>query len=239
MKVLGTFEKARLYIESHAKDSETGARKPGGPCITISRETGSGAERIGEKIIHFFDEHGISLTLFDKNLIEKVLEENHLPLKYSQYFPEEKLKPIKTLMNEMLGIHPPVVKVLHKTNETILELCRMGYVIIVGRAANVISAKLPNAIHVRLVAPLEVRIKNMESFYNMTHKEAVDFIKKEDAARADYVRINYNRAIDDPTLYHLVLNMGVLKLEEAAEIIGITVLKRMGELMNEHIIKVE
>ncbi len=45
MRVPGAYEKARQYIESHSDMSQL---KTGGPFITISRQTGIGAETICE-----------------------------------------------------------------------------------------------------------------------------------------------------------------------------------------------
>ena len=105
----------------------------------------------------------------------------------------------------------------------------MGDVIIVGRGANIITARLHNCFHIRLIAPVELRIKNMETYYGMTLKEATDFVKREDEARNKYVKVNYNRDVNDLTQYHLVLNTGQLNNEEIAEIVGGTVVMKFPE----------
>ena len=227
MKELGPLEKAKQYFESHTKDFESGGRKEVGPCITISRETGSGADRIGEKLIDFFRKFDRELMLFDRNLLDKILQDNTLPKKLSEYFPEDKSPAIRTAVNELLGIHPPMMKLLHHSAKTMLNLGRMGNVILVGRASNIITASLPNSFHVRLVAPHDVRVKNMQTYYSMGLKEATDFVEKEDKARKNYVSSNYHKDIADPTLYHLIINVHALSLEEAASIIGNAVLLRI------------
>lgn len=219
INITGPLEKAKHYLELHEHDQNTGLRR-GGPCITISRETGAGADRIGERLIEFFRQFEQEFTLFDKNLIDKILEDNDLPHKLSAYFPEDKVPALQSTMNELFGIHPPLMKLLHKATKTILQLADLGNVILVGRAANVITAKLPNCFHVRLVAPHETRVKNMEKYYGMGLKEAMDFIDREDKARRKYVESNYHKDIADPTLYHLVLNVHLLSLDEAAKLIG-------------------
>jgi len=58
MKVLGAYEKARIYIEQHTQLSEDAKIKlrklHPGPTITISRETGIGAEKICLALITYF-----------------------------------------------------------------------------------------------------------------------------------------------------------------------------------------
>ncbi len=57
MVTKGAYEKARHYLETHSKLSEESGQKHQkiipGPTITISRETGAGAERVGEKLVAF------------------------------------------------------------------------------------------------------------------------------------------------------------------------------------------
>jgi hypothetical protein len=220
MTEVGPFEKARRYIESHAHDTDATRRKPGGPCITISRQTGAGADRIGEKLIDYFQKLDEEFILFDKNLIDKILTDNDLPQKISEYFPEDKVPAIRTAMNELFGIHPPIMKLLRESAKTILQLARMGNVIIVGRAANIITANLQNSFHVRLIAPVDARIKNMQTYYEMSAKEATEFVEKEDKARKNFVSTNYHKDGDDPTGYHLIVNVQLFTFEEAAAIIG-------------------
>ena len=220
MKTLSPVEKARRYFEAHEHDADGNIKKKGGPCITISRETGTGADRIGEKLIEYFAQFEQEFTLFDKNLIDKILEDNSLPHKLTEYFPEDKSPALRTTMNELLGLQPPMMKLLHKAAKSIYSLALMGNVILVGRAANIITAKLPNCFHIRLVAPHHERVQNMQHYYNMNPKEALEFVDKEDKARSKYVEANYNANANDPNAYHMVVNVSLFSIEEAAEIIG-------------------
>ncbi len=236
MIVKGAFEKARVYIESHSdlsKDSEHYKIKPG-PCITISRETGAGADVVSELLVEFFKSYKTlnpqPWTIFDKNLIEKVLEDHHLPHKLSQYMVEDKISDIKSDLNDLLGIHPPAWMMVKNTTKTILQLAHLGNVIIVGRAGNVITANLPNVFHIRLVSTLEARTRHIMQLYNYNRKEASDFIKQEDIARKNYFAKYFGKRVDDPELYHLILNTGLLGYEEAAKIIGNSVLSKFHEL---------
>ena len=54
---------------------------------------------------------------------------------------EEKYRYISGDVDVLLGIHPSQWTLLRKMTESILQLARMGKVIIVGRGANIITAK--------------------------------------------------------------------------------------------------
>jgi len=235
MIIKGAFEKARLYIESHSKDSDQQrAGKKQGPCITISRETGAGADLVSEELVKFFepfsDEYSIPWTVFDKNLIEKVIEDHHLPHKLNQYFVEDKLPELRATVNELLGIHPPAWILINKTASTIFQLAQKGNVIIVGRAANIITAKLKNTFHIRLIASFDTRINHVEEVYNLNRKEAIEFTKKEDLARQNYFKKYFNKDINDPLLYHMVMNTDNISYKKAAKMIGFAVLEKFQEL---------
>lgn len=233
MLTSGPSEKARKYIESQTNLKEL--NKKGrelflGPCVTISRETGAGADKVSESLIEFLQpylEQDVEWAVFDKNLIEKVLQDHHLPQHLSKLMAEEKYSAVKSIMNEVLGGEPGIWSLVHKTTETILQLAQMGNVIILDRGANVIASKLENSFHVRLVAPIEERISHIQELYNLDKKEAVDLIKKEDMDRKNYVMTYFHKDISDPLQYHIVLNTGLISDNEAAQIIGSSLMKKM------------
>jgi cytidylate kinase len=229
MIVKGAFEKARFYIESHSKDSDLKfKKKKPGPCITISRETGAGADKVSEKLIEFFQNYSDRIsapwTVFDKNLIEKVLEDHHLPQTLSQYFVEDKLSELKSTVNELLGLHPNTWILVSKTSNTILQLAQIGNCVIVGRAGNIIASRLKNSFHVRLVAPIENRIEHIMEICDKSRPEAIEYIKKEDLARKNYLKKYFNKDVADPLLYNMVINTSPLGYNKAAEVIGNTIL---------------
>ncbi len=103
--------------------------------------------------------------------------------------------------------------------QVISELAEAGEVVILGRAGQIILAGHPDILHVRLVAPLQVRADRIALRYNITNECALAQIQASDANRAKYLRRFYNVRWDDPQHYHLVLNTGLLSLTQATEII--------------------
>ncbi len=219
-------EKAKKYIETHSKITSDKITTKGiitGPCITISRETGAGADKVSNSLIEFlklYTSNEIEWAVFDKNLIEKVLQDHHLPMHLSNLMAEEKYSAIKSIMNEILGGKPGIWSLVHKTTETILQLAQIGNVILLDRGANFITSKLKNCFHVRLVASLDERVNHIQDLYGLNKKEAIEFIKKEDIDRKNYVMTYFHKDISDPLQYHMVLNTNLINENEAAQIIG-------------------
>ena len=238
MRVLGAYEKARIYIEQHTELSEEAKLKirklNPGPTITISRETGIGAGKICEKLITFFQNYSkvecCDWAYFDKNLISRVIEDHNLPERLSKFMTDEKTSTMNSMINELLGLQPSRLKLLNKTSETVYQLAELGNAIIVGRGGNLITANLKNAFHVRLVAPLNDRIKNAMELYKMSKKESTHFINKEDKSRMDFISKHYHKNITDPLLYHFTLNTGLLTFDDVAETIGNIVIKRFPQM---------
>jgi len=110
--------------------------------------------------------------------------------------------------------------IFHHTSDTILKLARLGRCIIVGRGAEIITAKLPGGTHIRLVAPESVRLAYLEKHLGLDDKAAAKYLHEHDEGRRRYVKTNFERNIEDPLLYHATLNTGLLTLEQSADLIA-------------------
>jgi len=193
------------------------------PSITISRMCGSGGRTVASQLVDFLQSHTLAKhqwTIFDKNLIEKVLEDHHLSKRIAEFMPEGHKSLFAETIGKMRGLHPPTATIVKQTAETIWNLAASGYVILVGRAANVITKELDNVYHVRLVGSLENRIARVEEVYEMGRTDAREFIKSQDAARRYYMKEYFDREIDDPLLYHMVINTDEISYENAVRLIG-------------------
>lgn len=222
------------FINCHVKPSDKPlmAPAPSSPklAITISRQSGCGAHFLAEKIADYLQKHtpkdAPPWTVFDRNLVERVLAEHHLPERIASYMPEDRISEINDIMDELFGLHPSSWTLVRKTSETILHLAELGNVIIVGRGSTVVTAKLPHMVHVRLIGSLEQRIQKMQEFERLDKAGAARRVHDEDLGRVRYMRKHFERDIDDPLLYHLVINTDLVSLEDAARVIGDYALNR-------------
>jgi cytidylate kinase len=226
-----SLEHCLSFINCQLRDGgRSGASVAGGVCraVTISRQAGCGAVVVAGKLAHYLHEHSSGdacpWTVFDRNLMEKVLEDHNLPIRLARFMPEDRISQIEDILADLFEVHPPAETMIHQTAETMLKLAGVGNVILVGYGGNVITAKLPHVLHVRLVAPLEKRIAHAHQFYNLTENEAHKFCLSQDRARARYVKKYFNADVNDPLRYHLVVNTGLVSYNGAAKLIGDAVL---------------
>lgn len=193
------------------------------PFLTISRETCAGATTLGQHLLPVLNEQlseeGRSWMFLDKDLLTQALSLNHLPEHLADYLPEDRLPEIKGLIGEMVGLHPPLWELEHRVAEAILKFAKLGCVILAGRAAHLVTQDLPGGFHLRLVAPLESRIRRAEAMNQTSRAEAEQFIRENDSARQRHVQTRFERDINDPHLYDLVINTDRIQPATAAQLV--------------------
>ena len=192
--------------------------------ITISRQSGSGGHAVAERLMEYMQartpKEAVPWTIFDRNLVEKVLEDHNLPKRLARFMPEDRISEISDTMDELFGLHPPSWTLVRQLSDTILRLAELGHVIIIGRGANVITARLDYALHVRLVGSEHKRVEHMRALTGKSTQEALESVRKTDLGRKRYLRKYFDKNIDDPLLYHLVINTDLIGYDEAAQMIG-------------------
>ena len=123
-------------------------------------------------------------------------------------------------LDELFGLHPSTWTLVRKTADTILHLAELGNVVIIGRGANIITKNLDSAFHVRLVGSETKRIEHLRAYKHLSLEAASEYLRDEDLGRKRYVKKYYAADIDDPLLYHLVINTDLLSYGEAARTIA-------------------
>jgi len=220
------FDLCRGYLDSQASLASKRSTQlhphplPQHPTITISREAGAGAVTIARLIAQELQETtSDNWAIFDRNLVEQVIEDHEMPQRIKRFLPEDVQSGIASAVEEFFGLHPSVWTMVEHTTETILRLAKLGNTIIVGRGGSIIAANQPHAFHVRLVAPVEQRIAHCMEFYHLNRSEAEKLVHDKDAARKRYVHKYFHANIEDPLHYHLTINTGKVSFKQAAKLI--------------------
>lgn len=194
-----------------------------GPAITISYQTGSGEHEIADRLAKILQatESGRPVwRVFDRQLVEQALREHQFPPAMARFMQEDHRSIFEEEIGDILGLHPPAWVVVPQITETVLGLATAGHVILVGRAAVFITARMTKVFHVRLVAPLNRRVERIQRVEKLTAAKAGKFIASNDRGRSRYARAYYHGRPDDDTLYHLVINTDRIPSPEAAQLIA-------------------
>jgi len=223
-------EKTKTFIERHfgpkGKDTSGISQKP---TITIARQEGAGGLMVASNLAAYLEAHTASheeWTVFSQHLVTQVLEEHNLHKGIGSFMKEDHKGLLTDAFEEFLGLHPSTWTLVEQTNATILRLAQIGNVILVGRGANLVTAELDNVFHVHLVAALENRIERAEKVFNFDRKIATNYIRKKDEARRRYVKDNFGKDINDPLIYHVVINTDLVNYDDAARLVGNEVVSR-------------
>jgi len=224
------YEKCLSFINYQLRPGTRSSAEPLiNPAITVSRMTGAGGHTVADNLAEYLQVNvpgHAQWTVFDRQLVEKVLEDHHLSKRIAEYMPEKHRPMLTDMFEELLGLHPSDWTLVHQTAETILHLAQMGKVILVGRGAAVVTRKLDNVFHVRLMGSLEKRTEQVQKVYGYDRKTAINFINREDKGQKRFIKEHFAEDPENPLLYDLGINTDRIPYDEAAELIGDEVIRR-------------
>jgi hypothetical protein len=192
--------------------------------VTISRQAGSGAHAVAEHLVQALQARAsgaeVPWKVFDRSLVQRVLEEHDLPERMATFMPEDRISAMSDTLDGLFGLRPSSWSLVRKTAETILHLAELGDAVIIGRAGNVITHHMAGAFHVRLVGSQERRITHVEEHLHLDHTDASEYVRTQDLGRKRYVETYYSKDIDDPLQYDLMIDTDRIPSGEAARIIA-------------------
>ena len=105
------------------------------------------------------------------------------------------------------------------TSTVIKELADGGDVVIIGRNSNLILADTPGVFHVGLLASERRRIANVMRRDHLSQDEAETYLAEAEKARINLSRKVFKTNPNDPSAYHLMLNLGATSDAAVADII--------------------
>jgi cytidylate kinase len=206
-----------------AKERDNWAADGTSPIVTISRQRGAEGLAIAFRTAEIATELSQGRDpwiVVDKDLAERVIQHHHLPTQISRFFTEEETLSIEEHLEGILGISVPATTRILDMTRTIITLARLGHVIFVGRAAHVITARFPRAVHVRVIGSLERRIERLVEEKQSSRTDAIAEIKQLDYQRSHFVSSHFRSDLDDPTCYDMILNTDRVSVEESARMIA-------------------
>lgn len=172
--------------------------------ITISRQMGSLGCEVAEEVARC-----LSYRIVWREVINEAASRAGTP--------EVALATIDEL--DFLGLRPSeeARRTYHdKVREILKELAEEGNVVIVGRAGQVILHGVEDTLHVRIYAPLDLRVERLSERHNISPQVARTQIETSDQARTRYLKRFYKARWDDPELYDVMINTAGLSVETAA-----------------------
>jgi CMP/dCMP kinase len=218
--------------------------------VTISREYGSGGDQVAARLCeilgyHSFGKAQISEAAEETNMsmlnAVDYSEDNHEVQTFLNRLLGRTATSVQNIAwteNPSIASHPKradvhEVAVLSLVKRAIKAALHADHMVIVGRGGQILLKDTPGVLHVRIEAPLEHRIQAVMEQMKSAQKSdrsnsglkhaAEELISTRDIASADYIRRYHNVDWADPCLYHITLNLGLLSIEQAAQVIAAAV----------------
>jgi cytidylate kinase len=196
--------------------------------ITISRQFGAGGKTFGRRIADT-----LRYYYADEDIIERAVVEFSVSTdgkKILETEPGDKLKrfisklnPFGTSLMELpLSDKERYIdgyKYVELLNLIMPKIAREGNAVIIGRGGQYVLRNFEDTYHILLIAKEEDRIKFIEDNYRVSSTRTIQILKRMAKRRANLYSYFGKKDYDDPTLYDLVLNMSLLSIDKAEELI--------------------
>ncbi len=176
------------YFENRYKMASTklDLQKKFGPVITISRQSGCDAKKIGKSLcseLNSIDKTG-TWHCIDREILEKSAKELNLSTsKIEHFYKGQEKSSFIDMFIAFSKTHVNDVKIKNTIKEVMISLCRQGHIILVGRAGAAILQEQPNVLNIRLTAPFYWRIENIMQNKQTSIEEAEEWAIESDENR--------------------------------------------------------
>ncbi len=94
-----------------------------------------------------------------------------------------------------------------------------GELVYHGFADHLLLPGVPAVLRVRLIAPLEVRVRAVMSQHRLAHDAAVRYIEEIDEDRARTAKFIYGVDLQDPGLYDVTVNLDTMTVDGACAVV--------------------
>lgn len=175
--------------------------------ITISRQMGSQGDELAVQVAQ-----RLGWRLVGRALINQAAKAAGVPHMALADIDELGLLSLRPSQKEWRAYQRQVERIIY-------ELANEGDVVIVGRGGQVVLQERADVLHVRIIAPFEVRVQWLQQQKHLSAEAAHATLEASAKARTRYLRRGYGVRVDDPTLYHLIINTGLLSLPQALNVV--------------------
>ncbi|HEV2320694.1 MAG TPA: cytidylate kinase-like family protein [Verrucomicrobiae bacterium] len=193
-----------------------------GPYLLVSRECGSGGGLVARLAGEL-----LGWDVFDARIVDEIARNAHVHQRVVQSVDEHVHSGWERTWREYLPDELADERYFHYLREVIFELGHHGNVVIVGRGAQYI---LPSqcAVRIRVVAPLEERIKRVAERRKMSLEEARLQVEAIDKQRVAFVWKIFKTDAGSPLNQDITINTAQLSIPAAVTLVLGALKERLG-----------
>jgi hypothetical protein len=190
--------------------------------VTVSRQPGAGAISFSHRLADRLNQCGLDhWSAWDRELVERVSSESGIAAEIIEEIPNTHRNWLEDMLQNFgTSGNPPDLlerRAYKRVAMAIRALATAGHAIIVGLGGVFITEGMPSAVHLRLIAPLEYRIKCTAERDHISLHQAAEKLIEMDRRRSEFYRRYWpGKALDSDT-FTLTLNSAELSLDELVE----------------------
>ena len=174
------------------------------PIVTISRGFPAGCQAVAE---------AVAASLGCPCIGREILVEAATKLGVSEDLLSRKIEDTPSLWERLTRQRHDYIIALQAA---LAEHVVSGDLVYHSYAGHLLLKELSCVLRVRIVAPLEIRIREVMQSENLTRQLAELSVKRYDEVRGRWTRTIYGVDWSDPSLYHIVLNLDQLSVDVAS-----------------------
>ncbi len=189
-------------------------KEPLPPVITVSREPGSEGRMVASQLVK-----QLNLDMFGSKIIDEVAKSANMSERVIRTLDEKG----RSILDELVQAlererHLWDYEYLSHLIKVIATIGKHGRAVILGRGANFILQP-DKTLKVRVVAPLEMRVKNISREFGVSEEEARRCVINAESDRMAFVRKYFHVDCSDPMHYDLVINTANVSIDTAVKIV--------------------
>jgi len=199
--------------------------------ITISRQLESKGDEVARLVCE-----KLGYQYFDKKAMTEVGQEMGLAASLVKEAADFKTAP-KGLLERWFGNYADPLTgdatswtfglrndaLMDLTVANIMDIINAGYkkgnVVIVGRGGMAALQDKPDVLHVRIQAPLALRVKRLQEREGLTPEAAEQKIRERDLSDVDWIKRYFGLDSHEPSLFDLIINTAKITPADAADLI--------------------
>lgn len=202
-----TFQKS---LSDSLKSSETSL-----PVVTIAMEPGSGGALIAENVAQ-----RLGYRLYGKNILTAMANRADIKADVLDAIEKGRPTPMEDFVSSILPRSDYVYKgdYFEQLKDMLNNLALLGKAVIVGRGANFVIPP-EKRFAIRVVAPLEARIRNVSFYHKVSLEEAEKRINQREKRRRKFIKDTFHEKINDCLQYDLTINTQRMDLQTCTELV--------------------
>jgi cytidylate kinase len=201
--------------------------------ITVSREFGAGgsdlARALGERL---------AWPVLDHDIVQRVATRMQLDAGTVERFDEHPPSLLARIATVLIVPQPDIYSfptaadvpdhdtIARATRRVIEDAATTLPIVVVGHGAQCIFGGRPDALHVRVIAPLGHRTRLVVSRMHVDPAFAATLVRRADHDRQAYMQRYFHQDWRADLLYDLVINTGRVTIDEAAALVNKLVQRR-------------